>query len=108
MPITIFRFSLMQRELGLRALALMTFAISAFGLCLRAVHCRSVHKTGCTKPFWSEVQSSLLNKTTEWSGVAVILAMVLVLFCRLPKTIPNTGFYQRTSHADGRYAEDFT
>ena len=100
---------LMQRELGLEGIAVIDIRQQCSGFVYALSIADQFIKSGMYKTalvVGSEIQSSLLNKTTEGRGVAVIFGDGAGAAVLQATTDPNHRILSTHLHADGRYAED--
>ncbi len=100
---------LMQRELGLEGIGVIDIRNQCSGFVYALSIADQFIKTGMYKTILvvgSEVQSSLLNKTTEGRGVAVIFGDGAGAAILQATEDPEHRILSTHLHADGRYAED--
>ncbi|MBC8154501.1 MAG: ketoacyl-ACP synthase III [Bacteroidetes bacterium] len=100
---------LMQRELGLEGIGVIDIRNQCSGFVYALSIADQFIKTGQNKTVLvvgSEVQSSLLNKTTEGRGVAVIFGDGAGAAVLQATNDPDHRILSTHLHADGRYAED--
>ena len=100
---------LMQRELGLESIAVIDIRQQCSGFVYALSIADQFIKSGMYQTalvVGSEIQSSLLNKTTEGRGVAVIFGDGAGAAVVQATTDPNHRILSTHLHADGRYAED--
>ena len=100
---------LMQRELGLEGIAVIDIRQQCSGFVYALSIADQFIKTGMYKTVLvvgSEIQSSLLNKTTEGRGVAVIFGDGAGAAVVQATTDPEHRILSTHLHADGRFAED--
>ncbi|MBC3786060.1 3-oxoacyl-ACP synthase III family protein [Spirosoma utsteinense] len=100
---------LMQRELGLEGIAVIDIRQQCSGFVYALSIADQFIKSGMYKTalvVGSEIQSSLLNKSTEGRGVAVIFGDGAGAAVIQATTNPDHRILSTHLHADGRYAED--
>ncbi len=100
---------LMQRELGLEGIAVIDVRQQCSGFVYALAIADQFIKGGTYKTVLvvgSEIQSSLLNKTTEGRNVAVIFGDGAGAAVVQATTNPDHRVLSTHLHADGRYAED--
>jgi 3-oxoacyl-[acyl-carrier-protein] synthase-3 len=100
---------LMQRELGLEGIAVIDIRQQCSGFVYALSIADQFIKSGMYKTalvVGSEIQSSLLNKTTEGRGVAVIFGDGAGAAVLQATTDPDHRILSTHLHADGRFAED--
>lgn len=100
---------LMQRELGLEGIGVIDIRNQCSGFVYALSIADQFIKTGMYKTILvvgSEIQSSLLNKSNEGRGVAVIFGDGAGAAVLQATTDPEHRVLSTHLHADGRYAED--
>ena len=100
---------LMQRELGLEGTAVIDVRQQCSGFVYALAIADQFIKGGTSKTVLvvgSEIQSSLLNKSTEGRNVAVIFGDGAGAAVVQATTDPDHRILSTHLHADGRYAED--
>ncbi len=100
---------LMQRELGLAGIAVIDIRQQCSGFVYALSIADQFIKTGMAKTVLvvgSEIQSTLMDKTTEGRGVAVIFGDGAGAAVVQATTNPAHRILSTHLHADGRYAED--
>ncbi|CCH55537.1 3-oxoacyl-(acyl-carrier-protein) synthase III [Fibrisoma limi BUZ 3] len=100
---------LMQRELGLEGIGVIDIRNQCSGFVYALSIADQFIKTGMYRTILvvgSEVQSSLLNKSTEGRNVAVIFGDGAGAAVLQATTDPEHRILSTHLHADGRYAED--
>lgn len=100
---------LMQRELGLEGIGVIDIRNQCSGFVYALSIADQFIKTGMYKTILvvgSEVQSSLLNRSTEGRGVAVIFGDGAGAAVLQATDDPEHRILSTHLHADGRYAED--
>lgn len=100
---------LMQRELGLEGIAVIDIRQQCSGFVYALSIADQFIKSGMYKTalvVGSEIQSSLLNKSTEGRGVAVIFGDGAGAAVLQATTDSDHRILSTHLHADGRYAED--
>lgn len=100
---------LMQRELGLEGIAVIDIRQQCSGFVYALSIADQFIKSGMYKTalvVGSEIQSSLLNKTTQGRGVAVIFGDGAGAAVLQATTNPDHRILSTHLHADGRFAED--
>ncbi|RIV26831.1 ketoacyl-ACP synthase III [Fibrisoma montanum] len=100
---------LMQRELGLEGIGVIDIRNQCSGFVYALSIADQFIKTGMYRTILvvgSEVQSSLLNKSTEGRNVAVIFGDGAGAAVLQATTDPEHRVLSTHLHADGRYAED--
>jgi 3-oxoacyl-[acyl-carrier-protein] synthase-3 len=100
---------LMQRELGLEGIAVIDIRQQCSGFVYALSIADQFIKSGMYKTVLvvgSEIQSSLLNKSTEGRGVAVIFGDGAGAAVVQATTDPAHRILSTHLHADGRFAED--
>ncbi|MFD2573175.1 3-oxoacyl-ACP synthase III family protein [Spirosoma soli] len=100
---------LMQRELGLEGIAVIDIRQQCSGFVYALSIADQFIKTGMYKTVLvvgSEIQSTLMDKTTEGRGVAVIFGDGAGAAVVQATTDPKHRILSTHLHADGRYAEE--
>ncbi|SOD97527.1 3-oxoacyl-ACP synthase III family protein [Spirosoma fluviale] len=100
---------LMQRELGLEGIGVIDIRNQCSGFVYALSIADQFIKTGMYKTILvvgSEIQSSLLNKSNEGRGVAVIFGDGAGAAVLQATTDPEHRVLSTHLHADGRYAEE--
>ncbi|GAB2581433.1 3-oxoacyl-ACP synthase III family protein [Spirosoma areae] len=100
---------LMQRELGLEGVGVIDIRNQCSGFVYALSIADQFIKTGMYKTILvvgSEIQSSLLNKSNEGRGVAVIFGDGAGAAVVQATTDPDHRILSTHLHADGRYAEE--
>lgn len=100
---------LMQRELGLEGIAVIDIRQQCSGFVYALSIADQFIKTGMYKTalvVGSEIQSTLMDKTTEGRGVAVIFGDGAGAAVVQATTDPDHRILSTHLHADGRYAEE--
>ncbi|QJW88983.1 ketoacyl-ACP synthase III [Spirosoma taeanense] len=100
---------LMQRELGLEGIAVIDVRQQCSGFVYALSIADQFIKTGMYKTalvIGSEIQSTLMDKTTEGRGVAVIFGDGAGAAVLQATTDPEHRILSTHLHADGRYAEE--
>jgi 3-oxoacyl-[acyl-carrier-protein] synthase-3 len=100
---------LMQRELGLEGIAVIDIRQQCSGFVYALSIADQFIKTGMYKTalvIGSEIQSTLMDKTTEGRGVAVIFGDGAGAAVVQATTDPEHRILSTHLHADGRYAEE--
>lgn len=100
---------LMQRELGLEGIPVIDVRQQCSGFVYALSIADQFIKTGMYKTalvVGSEIQSTLMDKTTEGRGVAVIFGDGAGAAVVQATTDPEHRILSTHLHADGRYAED--
>ena len=100
---------LMQRELGLEGIAVIDVRQQCSGFVYALSIADQFIKSGMYKTalvVGSEIQSTLMDKTTEGRGVAVIFGDGAGAAVLQATTDPEHRILSTHLHADGRYAED--
>lgn len=100
---------LMQRELGLEGIAVIDIRQQCSGFVYALSIADQFIKTGMYKTalvIGSEIQSTLMDKTTEGRGVAVIFGDGAGAAVLQATTDPDHRLLSTHLHADGRYAEE--
>ena len=100
---------LMQRELGLEGIAVIDIRQQCSGFVYALSIADQFIKSGMYKTalvIGSEIQSTLMDKTTEGRGVAVIFGDGAGAAVLQATSDPDHRILSTHLHADGRYAED--
>ena len=100
---------LMQRELGLEGIAVIDIRQQCSGFVYALSIADQFIKSGMYKTalvIGSEIQSTLMDKTTEGRGVAVIFGDGAGAAVVQATTDPDHRILSTHLHADGRFAED--
>ncbi|QHV97229.1 3-oxoacyl-ACP synthase III family protein [Spirosoma endbachense] len=100
---------LMQRELGLEGIAVIDIRQQCSGFVYALSIADQFIKTGMYRTalvIGSEIQSTLMDKTTEGRGVAVIFGDGAGAAVVQATTDPEHRILSTHLHADGRYAEE--